>query len=327
MKALTPEELNRWLRSLESRFDVRVPVRLADGTRALGRLDEGDLAVHGGRIPRKPTDFFFPQHDLIFAAPVGRAIESPVPPDKPLFVLGFTAEDLDCLEFIDRFFAAHYRDDLYFRRREGAVVAGISGYCGEEGAMLRIAGGRCDLELVCDGERFVVVPYSEKGREIEEEIGCAAADVSLDALRQVSESLPDESRRILQKASELIRADRVPDEFWAEIAELCIACTGCNLVCPTCTCYGVQDRSWPDRTERSRMWDSCQLGGFMREASGHNPLGTEALRTRRRIHHKLAADPERWGHLTCYLCGRCDAACPTGIGIQSVARRIVSRFA
>jgi heterodisulfide reductase subunit C len=75
------------------------------------------------------------------------------------------------------------------------------------------------------------------------------------------------------------------------------------------------------------MWDSCQLDGFMREASGHNPLGTEALRTRRRIHHKLAADPTRWGHLTCYLCGRCDAACPTGIGIQSVARRIVSRFA
>lgn len=326
MKTLTLQELEQFLRSLESRWDVRAPIRLADGTRALGRLDEGELAIVGGRLPRKPTDVFFPQHDLIFTAPAEGAIESPAAPEKPLFVLGFTAEDLDCLEFIDRFFAAHYRDDLYFRGREGAVVAGISGYCGEEGGMLRIAGGNCDLELVCDGERFIVAPHSAKGREIEAVIACAAFDASLEDPRRASDAISDESRLILQKASELIRADRVPDDFWAEIADLCIACTGCNLVCPTCTCYGVQDRSWPDRTERSRMWDSCQLDGFMREASGHNPLGAEALRTRRRIHHKLAADPERWGHLTCYLCGRCDAACPTGIGIQSVTRRIVSRF-
>jgi formate hydrogenlyase subunit 6/NADH:ubiquinone oxidoreductase subunit I len=327
MKALNLIELKDSLRSLEDRYDVRAPIRLADGTRALGRLDEGELAVAGGRLPRKPTDVFFPQHDLIFTAPAGGAIVNPAAPGKPLFVLGFTAEDLDCLEFIDRFFAAHYRDDLYFCRREGAVIAGVSGYCGEEGRMMRIAGGHCDLELVCDGKRFIVAPRSAKGREIEGGIVCAVTDATLEELQQASDLLSDESRRILQKASELIRADRVPDGFWAEIGDLCIACTGCNLVCPTCTCYGVQDRSWRDRTERSRMWDSCQLDGFMREASGHNPLGTEALRTRRRIHHKLAADPTRWGHLTCYLCGRCDAACPTGIGIQSVARRIVSRFA
>ncbi|MRR39590.1 hypothetical protein EG829_34055, partial [bacterium] len=86
------------------------------------------------------------------------------------------------------------------------------------------------------------------------------------------------------------------------------------------------DWRYAERVERSRMWDSCQLDGFMREASGHNPLGTEALRTRRRIHHKLAADPERWGEISCFLCGRCDAVCPTGIGIFAVARELVARY-
>ena len=64
----------------------------------------------------------------------------------------------------------------------------------------------------------------------------------------------------------------------------------------------------------------------MREASGHNPMGQERLRTHRRIHHKLAADVKRWGHITCYLCGRCDRVCPTGIGIVAVCREMVEEF-
>lgn len=118
----------------------------------------------------------------------------------------------------------------------------------------------------------------------------------------------------------------MPDAFWVEIADRCIACTACNLVCPTCTCFEVLDRQTDGRVQRHRMWDSCQLEGFMREASGHNPLGTEMARTRRRIHHKLAADVDRWGHITCYLCGRCDDICPTGIGIKAVAKEIAARF-
>ena len=149
---------------------------------------------------------------------------------------------------------------------------------------------------------------------------------TIDRLKRESEALPDENEAFILRAATLIQTGRVPDLFWADIGDRCIACTACNLTCPTCNCFGVQDWRYTDRMERSRMWDSCQLDGFMREASGHNPLGTQALRTRRRIHHKLAADPERWGELGCMLCGRCDAACPTGIGIFAVAREMVARF-
>ena len=47
--------------------------------------------------------------------------------------------------------------------------------------------------------------------------------------------------------------------------------------------------------------------------------------TRRRIHHKLAADVTGWGHKTCFLCGRCDEVCPTGIGIKAVCREMIER--
>lgn len=324
MKALTLAELESFLRTLAGEYDVRAPIRLQDGSRALGRLSEGPLALQGGRIPRKPTAMFFPQQETVFEAfPTGRYL-APEPPPKPLFILGFTAEDLDCLEFIDRFFTRGFADDLYLARRQGAVIAGLSGYCGPGGELLRLAGKDCDLELVAAGGRFIAASYSEPGHRLLRRMVCAVSDASLESLRLASARLADTDCRLLEQAAALLRSGQVPDAFWAAIGERCIGCTACNLVCPTCTCFGVQDWSYPTHVERSRMWDSCQLAGFMREASGHNPLGNEGLRTRRRIHHKLVADVERWGHFSCFLCRRCDAACPTGIGILAVCRELVA---
>ncbi len=327
MKRLSEKGLKVFLASIEKDFDLRVPVRLHDGTRGLGRLDEGPLALEGGRLPRKPTELFFPQFQPVFTASSGEAPKVSVAPERPLCAVGFTAQDLACLRFIDRFFARDFCDDLYFSRRDGALIVGVSGYCGEGETLLPVAGADCDLELIRDGEGWILTAYSEAGRRAEGRIEGKSVDAAcLEDLRRRSEDILREERTLLLQATELLRQDRVPDVFWEEIGELCIACTGCNLACPTCTCFGVRDWDYGGYVERFRIWDSCQLGGFMREASGHNPLGTEGARTRRRIHHKLAADLERWGEISCFSCGRCDAVCPTGIGIRAVARKMVARF-
>jgi sulfhydrogenase subunit beta (sulfur reductase) len=328
MKAVTSEQFQDFLQGLAAQYDVRVPIALADGTRTLGGLGEGPLALRGGAIPGKPTSIFFPQFETELTYRQGE-IQIQQPPAKPLLAVGFTAQDLDCLEFIDCFFSENFRDDVYFNKRDGAVVVGLSGRCGPDGEFLKIAGGKCDFELVCDGQRFLVVPYTATGKRLCQTIA-NGAEGSLDALREESDALSTDFADLVQRASQLINQEKVPEEFWQQIGDRCIACTACNLACPTCTCFDVYDwkcgRAPSGWVERQRLWDSCQLGGFMREASGHNPLGTEALRTRRRIHHKLAADPQRWGVITCFLCGRCDKVCPTGIGMEAVAAEIVRRF-
>ncbi len=325
MKLLTPDRLEQFFSFLTQTWELRLPVLLPDGTRTIGSPDDGPLALDGGAVPGKPTAAFFPQQGAVFTVDEG-VPQSPRAPERPLFVLGFTPRDLACLRFIDRFFADGWRDDLYFRLRQGAMVAGLSGYCGPGGALIHPAGGDCDLEFFRDGSAWLVIPYSEAGRAIIADLPDSASPEALELFRQPTAQLPDENEVLIRRASELLRADRVPDSFWAEVGERCIACTGCNLACPTCTCFGVQDWRSGRQVERSRMWDSCQLDGFMHEASGHNPLGSEALRTRRRIHHKLAADPEKWGEISCFLCGRCDAVCPTGIGMVAVASEMVARF-
>ena len=325
MKVLTSDRLDSFIANLASIWDLRLPILLPDGTRVIGSLDDGVHTLHGGAVSGKPTAAFFPQQGEIFTVSEGVLQESPSP-TRPLFVLGFTTRDLACLRFIDRFFADGWRDDIYFRQRHGAVVAGLSGFCGSNGSLLSPAGGDCDLEFFWDGNCWLVIPYSESGIAIAADLPDSVSPEAMELFTRASKQYPDENEKLLLRASELLRADRVPDSFWAEIGDRCIACTGCNLVCPTCTCFGVQDWRSAKQVERSRMWDSCQLDGFMREASGHNPLGSEALRTRRRIHHKLAADPEKWGEISCFLCGRCDAVCPTGIGMVAVAIELVARF-
>jgi len=327
MKVYTVQELDTFFRSLEATCNVQVPVAQHDGTRTLGAPADGPLKLAGGVVLKKITNVFFPQLETVFVAGPDGAAMTPAPA-KPMFVVGLTAQDADCLEFIDKFFSDDFADDLYGRRRCCATVVCVSGKCGSDGEFLKIAGGKCDLELICDGENYILAAYTDAGKALADKIqgGEEAIRAVVAELQAASDALPTDDLELIQAASKLIMDDKVPDSFWQSVADRCIACTSCNLSCPTCTCFDVFDREVSDGVvERSRLWDSCQLDGFMREASGHNPMGAEMMRTRRRIHHRLAADVTKWGEITCYLCGRCDDVCPTGIGIKAVCRELVEK--
>lgn len=377
MKKYNLKVLQNWFEALavEENYQVLAPVALRDGTRSLGELSprgvdddaEQRLQLAGGALPMKPARVFTPYFDLEFSfSSDGKIVHKQS--ELPLLVVGFTAQDLDCLEFVDKFFSTNYYDEHYFAKRKGAVVIGVSGKCGKNGELLKIAGGKCDIELIgldADNEKhYVVVAYSELGNKLIAKLNELNANgdddvdaqdaAALEEMQSASRNIDKEDWQLLQKASALLLANKVPDEFWQDIADRCISCTACTF-CPTCTCFDVFDRrvatkgqKWGEqakqqdtqgeygeqsersehgeRTERWRIFDSCLLSSFMREASGHNPMSKESLRTRRRIHHRLAADVVRWGHITCYLCGRCDALCPSDIGIKSVCREMLERY-
>lgn len=326
MKTLETEYLESFFSAQTSNYEVRLPILMSSGERTLGKAGDGPVALPGGPLPAKPTSFFFPQQELMLTA-TDEKITPPPPIMKPLFIIGFTPRDLLCLGFIDRFFSDGLKDDLYFRLRQDAVIAAVSGYCGKNGALIPPSTGGCDLEFVYDGFRWLIATYNERGRSIASDLTEEVQDELLHEIRQKAALLENEDQELLDKAARILQQTDIPDSFWAKVGDNCIQCTGCNLVCPTCTCFGVQDWCFSSRVERSRVWDSCQFEGFAKEAGGHNPMGSEALRTKRRIHHKLSADPIRWGEVSCFLCGRCDAICPTNIGMVSVARAIVAEFA
>jgi len=324
MKQIETEDLPVFFATLSMTHELRLPILLQDGSRTIGTLSDGPAALCGGAVLAKPTQFFFPQEEVVFATTDGDYASSPANGSR-LIVIGFTPADLQCLRFIDRFFASDTRDDLYFRLREGAVTAAVSGHCGKDGQFIPPANGDCDLEFIYDGRSWFIQYYSDTGKELVSHLNDASEESELELISTQART-NDCNNLLIQQASRILSEHELPESFWDEIGKYCIQCTGCNLVCPTCTCFGIHDWRYTERVERKRIWDSCQLAGFMQEAGGHNPLGTAALRTRRRIHHKLAADPVRWGEISCFVCGRCDVTCPSGIGILAVAREIVMRF-
>ncbi|NCO52985.1 MAG: hypothetical protein GW875_12930 [Deltaproteobacteria bacterium] len=325
LKTLDLPALRQLLCAIAAEFELRVPVQPAPGMRLLAPWPVAEIALFGPPLQPKPTAAFFPQTQTLLTLGADASVELPSPPVRPLALFGLARADLQGIAFLDRFFSAPPADDVYQRLRRDALLIGLSGNCGTERKFLPLAGGHCDFELIAQGTGWWGRAHTPRGAHWLRELP-AAEGADLTWLNEKSAQLIDEPQQLLARAAKLLVQERVPEEFWREIAARCILCCGCNQVCPTCNCFCVEDQLRGTNVERRRVWDSCQLDAFMREASGHNPLGTEALRTRRRIFHKLVADPQRWGEYGCVACGRCDAACPTGIGIFALCEQLVARY-
>ena len=105
---------------------------------------------------------------------------------------------------------------------------------------------------------------------------------------------------------------------WAEIAERCLACTNCTLVCPTCFCTSVTQASDLAGSEAvsERSWDSCFTVGFARVAGGNFRPRVQD-RYRQWLTHKFAGWWEQFGTSGCVGCGRCITWCPVGIDVRA----------
>ena len=110
---------------------------------------------------------------------------------------------------------------------------------------------------------------------------------------------------------------------WDDVAERCLTCGNCTLVCPTCFCTHVEDASALDGSsaERTRVWDTCFSVQYA-EVHGGNTRPAPRARYRQWLTHKLATWEDQFGSSGCVGCGRCIAWCPVGIDIREEVRAI-----
>jgi ferredoxin len=245
-----------------------------------------------------------------------------------LALIGVRGCELSAIAIQDRvLLEGRHVDADYAERRAGAFVVAVdcfepadTCFCVSMGGGPRVAGGY-DLALseIVDGEhRFLARAGSERGAELLRELpqrpagaeDCAAAEAAVEgAARRMTRSVEAGDLRDLL-------ARNLEHPRWEQVAQRCLTCGNCTMVCPTCFCTNVEDVSDLAGTEveRVRLWESCFAvdhsflhGGSVRR-SGRS-------RYRQWLTHKFGTWHDQFDSSGCVGCGRCIAWCPVGIDV------------
>lgn len=230
-------------------------------------------------------------------------------------------------EFVDSHYRAR-RENIFVVAVNCAVAAGtcfcVSMECGPK------AKSGFDLAMTeisdhAGGTAFVVTAGTDRGESLlaqlphrpASEVECTASDaVSSKTAASMGRTMrTDDLRELLQR--------NLDSAHWDKVAERCLTCGNCTMVCPTCFCTTVEDASdlAGQEASRTRRWDSCFTMDFS-YLHGGSVRSSGASRYRQWMTHKLATWFDQFGTSGCVGCGRCITWCPVGIDITAEVQAI-----
>ena len=228
--------------------------------------------------------------------------------------------DFHALKRLDEMYLKNGAEDYYYRRMRENTVFAVMG-CKESGKncfCVSMGTNRCE-------EYDMYIFPDEKGCYME--LRCRELEVLLwDYGQNAQEKLNFvEKNEIHVEIPENLPDIIHQDSMWQEYGSRCIGCGRCNFVCPTCTCFTMQDIFYKDNPkagERRRVWASCQVDGYSDIAGGHSFRQSQGERMRFKVLHKVADYKKRFGYHMCVGCGRCENVCPEYISYVACLQKL-----
>ena len=239
--------------------------------------------------------------------------------------LGVRSCDLAAIAIQDRvFFGSDFIDPAYKNRRDAAMIIAVNCstasstcFCTSMGTGPHCA-GEFDLAVTEIDDGFLIEIGSNKGATLLEPL---ATEAATDAHWQAAEQ---QTRSVAQSISKHFDTQNVHDLLlenldhpnWQSVAEKCLSCANCTMVCPTCFCSTVTEVSNLQNTDvtRVRDWDSC-FNMDLTYMAGGTVRNTIRSRYRQWLVHKLATWEDQFDVSGCTGCGRCITWCPVGIDL------------
>ncbi len=308
------------------------------GTYRLKR--RSDKALFGYVVgPHSWKKFLHPPERRLFRANLKGGDFEIIPEklEEPKFAfLGVRSCELHAIAIQDKvFLGGEHVDSTYKIRRENAFFIAVQ--CGQSAATCfctsmntgpRTESG-FDLALteILDNEHhhFIVEVGSDQGNAVMEKIlhRQATGEDVMEA-KKLTEEVAAKMKRTLDTTNikELLY-ENLEHPQWNDIADRCMSCANCTMVCPTCFCSTVEDVTdiTGDHAERWQKWDSCFTMDFTHIHGGEVRASTKS-RYRQWLTHKLASWQDQFDSSGCVGCGRCITWCPVAIDLTEEIPKI-----
>jgi ferredoxin len=279
--------------------------------------------------PYSWKQFLFPPNATVAVAnrtAEGWDVETAEGRDEPAFAfVGMRACELAAIAVQDRvFIQKDFADPIYVARRQRAFFVAVN--CTQAAPTCfctsMSTGPRCttgfDLALTELADGFILEIGSDRGAELANSLDLRpATETELEEAEAERRRAVDEQVRSLPAAEVRdVLMNNLQHPRWSDVAERCLSCTNCTMVCPTCFCSSVQEVTDLDaaHVERRRSWDSCFNFDFSYMNGG---IVRNSVRSRFRqwLTHKLATWHDQFDTSGCVGCGRCITWCPVGIDL------------
>ena len=328
---------------LKSQYDIIGPTRQggATGTYSYATFDKIDraidLEIDYETVMLSPRKIFFPDNEKLYRYEKDgqdvKLTDLREVWNKKKVIIGLHACDLNALAYLDKVLIGRsFVDQHYQDRRKKSILIGLT---------CNVAGPRCfcstmgtgpdiesnyDLLLTDIGSHYFVKTGTDLGEKI------VSADYFMDASDQDkklrNEKIAVVEKQILPKfAIDKVTsgiANRYHDKFWEEFSSQCYTCGACNMVCPTCHCFTINEKTTVDNSKGDRIivWDSCHFTRFAQIAGNLNLREEKTSRFKHRFYDKFYYSKERYGMMSCVGCGRCKQFCPSHIDVQNALMRL-----
>jgi ferredoxin len=266
----------------------------------------------------------------------GISVEEVRPDTGKRAIIGLRACDMHAVDILDRvFIRGAFTDSRYKTRRDSVftvavncTAAGRNCFCASMNSGPEVESGYDLLitELVQDeGCTYLVQSGTDAGAAVLKQIGGTSASASL---TKESKKRIDACKTAMKKAVPVkdVRnrlRDNLTHDMWNAIADRCMSCGNCTMVCPTCFCTTVENHTdlTGSSNEAVRVWDSCFTMKHSWVHGGSVHQGT-ASRYRQWLTHKLSSWHDQFDTSGCTGCGRCITWCPVGIDFTEELSRL-----
>jgi sulfhydrogenase subunit beta (sulfur reductase) len=317
---------------LKTQAQVIAPHRKGENSYSYEIVDSAsDVVLDYSRTIQPLKKFFLPPVEtlLSFRISNNEYREEHVPAIPRIF-LGIHSYEMQGIKRLDYSFINGNPESNYLNRREESIFIGVSyvpdkyHFAKSLGIDIEDTDGFCLFFEKAEGGYFVF-EINERGARFLKNFGQG---------QPLNRTVSIEKQEFKSKIK--YHYNRLPQVFekvyhskvWENVAERCVGCGTCNLLCSTCYCFDVRDEVAMDADEgkRTRFWDGCMLNSFAAVAGGENFRDKLSSRTRHRLYRKFKYVTQASGELHCIGCGRCSKFCPAEINITEIINDLIDDF-